>query len=327
MDRSSVAFFERPYPSANSALLQGECPLLVDTGFGSDVADLERWLSAQGTAPTELKLIVNTHHHSDHVGGNHWLQTAHGLPIAAHGSEGHAVNRRDPEACLGRWLRQPVEAYTVTHLLREGDTLSAGGAPWHVLHTPGHSPGHLVLYQPEEGVALTGDALLPGDVGWLKFHQDFQQRGLEAADQALDTLARLAELDLRLAYPGHGPVITGVAQAIQDSRTRLERFRLDPEKAGWHAAKRIFAFALMIDGPLSAEELAAYLLESPWFVDHAREVFRVTAEELLNLLVAEMLRSGAARWDRGRLHASGPHRSPPRRWARSPTTVAQWPPG
>ena len=146
MSRDRISFFERPYPDANCILIHGERPTLVDPGFGSRANELDDWLTTQGVSPADLALVVNTHHHTDHLGGNHHLQTRYDLPIAAHPWEGRAVNRRDPEACLARWLTQPVQAYQVTQFLRDGDTLRAGNSTWNVLHTPGHSLGHLVLH-------------------------------------------------------------------------------------------------------------------------------------------------------------------------------------
>ncbi len=67
-------FFERMFPSANMALIKDEFPVLVDTGFGSDWAETERLIREAGISPETLQLIVNTHYHSDHVGGNHQLQ-------------------------------------------------------------------------------------------------------------------------------------------------------------------------------------------------------------------------------------------------------------
>src|SRR5205807_1578835 len=114
-----LQFFERPYPSANMVLIRGPRPVLVDTGFGSDLPATEGLLHAAGVAPADLHLLVNTHYHSDHVGGNHGLQGRYGLPVAAHPWEAGPINRRDPEACGAAWLDQPVEPYTVTQPLAD----------------------------------------------------------------------------------------------------------------------------------------------------------------------------------------------------------------
>ena len=124
---SDIVFFERPYPSANSILLKGVRPVLVDSGFGSDTDELLSWLLAQGVSPEKLSLVVNTHHHSDHVGGNYRLQNDYGIPIAASYTEAKNINRRDPEACGARWLAQAVEPYTVNRFLHEGDVIGTGG--------------------------------------------------------------------------------------------------------------------------------------------------------------------------------------------------------
>src|SRR3954466_9619358 len=68
-----LTFFQRPFPSANMALLHGPRPVLFDTGFGSDADETESLLRQAGTPPDHLALIVNSHYHCDHVGGNHAL--------------------------------------------------------------------------------------------------------------------------------------------------------------------------------------------------------------------------------------------------------------
>ena len=82
-----VSFFARPYPSANVVLLHGSRPVLVDTGFGADVPALLHWLQTQDVTPAALALVVNTHFHCDHSGGNHALQAMHGVFIAAQAAE------------------------------------------------------------------------------------------------------------------------------------------------------------------------------------------------------------------------------------------------
>lgn len=320
MSGDLCAFFERPYPSANAVLLRGERPILVDSGFGSDVAELETWLRTQGVSPQRLALVVNTHHHSDHVGGNHVLQERYALLVAAHPCEADLVNRHDPEACVAAWLRQPVESYRVDRELREGDVLDTGGVTWQVLHTPGHTLGHLSLYAPKGRVLIVGDAVHLGDVGWLNPYRE----GVNALGRALETLERLSSLDVRLAFPGHGPALQHSTDVLAAGRARLEAWRAAPEKVAWHACKRIFAFALMIEGGLAEAEVEAYLLDSPWLQDHAAHAFGLEPHAFVPLLLREMVRSGAAGWQDGRLLARGEHRTPQPGWARGATTPGQW---
>jgi hydroxyacylglutathione hydrolase len=122
-----VAFFHGAHPGANAALLHGCRPVLVDSGFGSRTEALLVWLRRQGVAPARLALLVNTHHHSNHVGGN-FLFHQLGVPIAAHAVGAVLVNARDPQACSAAWLRQPVPPYAVARPLDEGDSAARCGA-------------------------------------------------------------------------------------------------------------------------------------------------------------------------------------------------------
>lgn len=320
MTDDPVAFFERPDPSANTLLLRGERPILVDSGFGSDVSALDTWLRAQGAAPQQLALLVNTHHHSDHVGGNHAFQQRHGVKVAAHAWEADLVNRRDPEACAAVWLRQPVEPYHVDRLLCGGEVLDTGGVTWQVLHTPGHTLGHLSLYAPRERVLILGDAVHLGDVGWLNPYRE----GVNALGRSLETLERLSLLDVRVAYSGHGPRVTDPPAVLAAGRARLKAWQAAPEKVAWHACKRIFAYALMIEGGLAETEVHPYLQASPWLHDHAVHAFGLEPASFIPLLLQEMLRSGAAQWQDRRLVARREHRVPRPDWPGAATTPRQW---
>ena len=99
MKKSSIIFFERKFPSANMILINDRLPILIDTGFGSEVKDTEHLIRDAGVSPEELHLIVNTHYHSDHVGGNFHFQKNYGIKIAAHKWEAELINFGDSEAC------------------------------------------------------------------------------------------------------------------------------------------------------------------------------------------------------------------------------------
>ena len=200
-----------------------------------------------------------------------------------------------------------MEPHEVDRALSEGDEIDAGGITLRVLHTPGHTLGHVSLWAPEEGVLILGDAVHGDDVSWINPFRE----GVGGIVRALETLDRLSELPVRRAYSGHGPMIEDLADALSAAKRRYERWLDEPEKAYWHACKRIFAYALMVYGGMTERELRAYLLRCPWFDDYARHGFGVELEEFLQPLLAEMLRSKAAAWRERRLVASAattPHR-------------------
>jgi hydroxyacylglutathione hydrolase len=87
-----LRFVERPFPSANSVVIAGSNPVLVDTGYGSDLRWTESLLVERGIDPAGLSLVVNTHYHSDHVGGNAGLQTSSPTRICS-GLRGRGIGR------------------------------------------------------------------------------------------------------------------------------------------------------------------------------------------------------------------------------------------
>ena len=259
-----LLFFERTYPSANVALIRGEHPVLVDTGYGSELAATENLLREAGVPPESLSLIVNTHYHSDHVGGNGGLQRRYETPVAAHRWEAALVNNRDREACSAEWLGQPVEPYEVNIPLSDGDEVDAGGVALEVLHTLGHTLGHISLYAPEEQVFIFEDAV-HDDVAWINPYRE----GAGALERTAESLDRLARLPIRWACSGHGPAIEDPLAVIDGARRRYDKWLSDPQKAAWHGCKRIFSYALMLRDGLDKAEVTDYLLGCPWFQDYA----------------------------------------------------------
>nr|WP_246350811.1 MBL fold metallo-hydrolase [Deinobacterium chartae] len=312
----------RTYPSAHSLALRGSRPILVDTGFGSDAAETERLLRAAGIEPATLMLVVHTHHHSDHVGGTAYLRARYGVPVAAHVLEAMRVNLRFPDACDAVWLDQPVEAYSVDLTLEEGAVIDAGSVQLEVLHTPGHTPGHISLWEPRERVLLLGDAAHSDDVAWLAVFGLYPQ----ALEQACASLERLLNLGARLAYSGHGAPTDQPRAVLEAALARYARWYEDPQRLAWHACKRILAFALMIRDGIAREEIGPYLLACPWFRDHARMAFGMNPQDFVEPLLQEMLRSRAAEWRQDKLVALTPHRVPGAEWARGPTDPAAWEP-
>lgn len=293
-----VHWRQRSFPDANLLLLQGRVPTLVDSGFVGHAARTAAWAHERCAG---VELVVNTHWHSDHVGGNALLQR-HGAAIAAGAPEAQALQRRDPGCCAAEYLDQPVAPYTVDEALSDGQVLTLGPAQWQVVTTPGHTPGHLCLWQPEERLLVVGDALSDYDVGWVNLALD----GAAAAATALASLERLAALSPRVLLTAHGPVPADTGAALGKALQRARRLVDDPQGAVWYGARRIFAYALMIREGIDTEEVEAYLLARRWLADAALQLDR-DPQGLAEELVTGMLRSGAVVVEGGRLRAAAEH--------------------
>jgi glyoxylase-like metal-dependent hydrolase (beta-lactamase superfamily II) len=149
---------------------------------------LDAALQEQGL---QVRWVLLTHHHRDHIGGATHLQ-AHGATLLSH--------PRTATLVAERWSVQ------VDALLQDGDLLHPS-IPWRVLHTPGHAPGHLCAHHDETVVA--GD-LVAGEGTIVLDSND------EADLQAyLDSLQRIARLGPKRLLPAHGPVIEPALPLLQ----------------------------------------------------------------------------------------------------------------
>jgi glyoxylase-like metal-dependent hydrolase (beta-lactamase superfamily II) len=301
-------------------LIKDERPVLIDTGFGSDISETLSLIEKSGIQPGDLSLIVNTHFHSDHVGGNYYLQKHYRIPIVAHKWEADLVNHRHPEACTSEWSDQQVEPYHVNELLSDGDVIRTGSRTLQVIHTPGHTLGHISLYEPEEKLLICGDLLQKSDVGWLNIFRE----GLASAQIAMDSLERIAALPIDRVYPGHGPQIDDPQKAIDGARTRLEKWMQSPEKISWHACKRLFAFALIMYDGIHKDEMESYLLSCGWFQDYARHAFQYEPKDFIPVLLNEMIRSKAASWQGNLLAPNIPYRAPDKEWLDQKIRPRDW---
>jgi len=318
--KTEILFFERSFPSANSIVIRDEQTFLVDSGFGSDVIRTEKLLTDAGILPKQLNGIINTHYHSDHVGGNHYFQKQYGLQIAAHLWEGEMVNRCDLESCCAHYLDQPVEQYIVQHLLVDEQEIITGHSALQVLHTPGHTLGHIALYEPKQQILICGDLFHYNDLGWLNIYRE----GTNSLRRSYESLERLAKLSIKKAYPGHGRVIDDPLIMIDKARNRLEKWMLSPEKMAWHACKRIFSFTLMIRNGLTSKEITPYLLSCGWFDDFAVHSFRLEPKEFVQPLLDEMIRSKAATWHQDKLIATAPYEAPIPKWMKEDWKPFNW---
>jgi glyoxylase-like metal-dependent hydrolase (beta-lactamase superfamily II) len=295
---SWVAWEQRPFPDANLLFLPGRNPVLVDSGFVGHANRTADWVHAR---TGQLSLVVNTHWHSDHVGGNGLLQ-AKGAGIAAAVTDADTISRRDPGCCQAEYLDQPVAPYTVDHPLRDEQVMQLGQAEWQVIATPGHTPGHLCLWQPDERLLVVGDVLSDYDVGWVNIALD----GPAAAATALASLQRLSDLSPRILIPAHGPILADTASALAAALRRAQRLVDDPDGAVWYGARRVFAYALMIRGGIPTTQVEQYLHQRAWLIDAAR-LLDQAPDALAAELVESMLRGGSIVVREGRIYAAAEH--------------------
>lgn len=152
-----------------TAVLSGREVVLVDTGGRGSLPHIEAGLGALGRSLRDIRLIVATHCHPDHVGSVAAVAGASGARLAAHGAEAGflAGERPFPSPFRNRVLARASTRFVprlyggaaeVDVLLRDGDRLPVD-EEIRVVHAPGHTPGSICLHLPGRGVLVVGDAL------------------------------------------------------------------------------------------------------------------------------------------------------------------------
>jgi len=188
--------------------LQQNCSLLWDADTMEGVlidpgGEAERLTGEAEKLGVTIKEMWLTHGHLDHAGGAKDIREATGAPIIGPHKEDQF------------WLDQIEASYekygmagmgkdvTPDRYLEEGDVLKLGDVEFGVVHTPGHTPGHVVIYNQELKIAFVGDVLFRGSVGRTDFPRSNPAQLIESIKTKLWPLGN----DMRF-IPGHGPAST-----------------------------------------------------------------------------------------------------------------------
>ncbi|REG60684.1 glyoxylase-like metal-dependent hydrolase (beta-lactamase superfamily II) [Paraburkholderia sp. BL6669N2] len=237
----SIRVFERGWLSSNNVLLVDDaCAALVDTGYATH-APQTLALVRQALGARPLDLIVNTHLHSDHCGGNALLQATWPCRTVIPASEAGAVQEWDETRLTFRATGQTCERFTLTGTIAPGARLRLGALDWDVLGAPGHDPHSLMLYCADERILISADALWENGFGVI-FPELEGESGFAEEQAVLEAIARL---DVRLVIPGHGAPFTNVEQALERAFSRVAWLRADPARNAKNALKVLIVFKLL----------------------------------------------------------------------------------
>jgi len=163
--------------------------------------DIEDVLALVRKHNLQVKQIVITHAHIDHVGGAMKLKAATGAPILMNQNDYALLKMLDMQAA---WVgMQPPGAVQVDEAVSQGRVLKIGDISSNVIHTPGHTEGSICLYFPKERKLIAGDTLFAGGIG----RTDLPGGSTEKIMRSLHTQV-LALPDETEVIPGHGPVTT-----------------------------------------------------------------------------------------------------------------------
>jgi glyoxylase-like metal-dependent hydrolase (beta-lactamase superfamily II) len=287
-----MAVFERGWLSSNNILLSGrDTTALIDSGYGMHAAQtLALTQSALNGRP--LDLLLNTHLHSDHCGGNAALQRAYPA-LQTHIPPGQSAHVRDwdPHALTYAPTGQTCPPFGFDAVLVPGSDIRLGDLLWQVHAAPGHDTHSVILFEPAARVLVSADALWERGFGVV-----FPElEGVDAFDAVGSTLDLIESLAPRIVIPGHGPAFSGVETSIAFARQRLDGFAAQPLKHLTYGAKVLLKFKLLEVQSIEQDELMAWATATAYLaMIHRTHFSALDLAPWLAQLMADLERSGAA---------------------------------
>ncbi len=202
-------------------LIEGDGLTMIDAGLPRQADKVLALVRKIGRRPEELRRIVITHHHVDHIGSARDLMTATGAELYVHAEDapyvrGERTQETNPHPGLVSTLLKPamqmtaskyptIDWPTVHHEVRDGDEIDVGGK-LRAVHVPGHTAGSVAWLWDEQSVLFSGDAVMHALGLGLPFGMF-----TDDMDQAKRSIARLGQLSFENACFGHGGAVVGGA--------------------------------------------------------------------------------------------------------------------
>jgi len=259
-----------PLKFVNAYLIPGEGGwTLIDPGLRTPEAE-RLWLEAMercGIRAADIRAVVLTHQHPDHIGLAGWFQERSDAPVyMSEQAYGYAMRLWGPgrtftaelqalyrENGLPRGLEEALEDHLERFVamvsplpdpsfVRGGGTIEIGGVSWEIIDTPGHADGHLCFWQRDARLMLCGDQVLPGITPNISLVPGGEPGVLA---RYLNSLAMLEAFEAEWAYPGHRDPFRGM------------RSRIGEIKA--HHIRRLAVMEDMLAEPLTGYEICMRL--------------------------------------------------------------------
>jgi glyoxylase-like metal-dependent hydrolase (beta-lactamase superfamily II) len=288
---ASLRVIERGWLNCNQVVMLAPGDnVLVDSGYCTHrERTLELLASPAGLDGEPLERLINTHCHSDHMGGNAAVVSQYGSRITIPAGEVKNVAPWTPQSVWMEEFDQRADPFHFDDTIDAGQFFEGGGFQWQAYAAPGHDMDALMFFEPVNRILISGDALWESAMGFV-----WPEEGANPfIDAARETLATIERLEPSAVIPGHGAPFMDAAGAIARVRDRLDAFARDPAKNARHVMKSMFVFALLDKRSMPLADVPGYVARVPCYRRVSERFLGVPPEGLAEWLVGDLLRSGA----------------------------------
>jgi glyoxylase-like metal-dependent hydrolase (beta-lactamase superfamily II) len=281
-------FIQRGFLNGNHFLFRGDRPVLVDSGYIGDFNRTRELLEELGTDLSSVRLIVNTHTHCDHIGGNALVQEMSGCEVALHTIGRHFIETGDDWSTWWRYYAQEARFFKCTHSIRDGDAVAIGPYEFRAIHTPGHAADGIVLYHSPSGTLLSSDTLWEKDMAVMTLRIE----GSAALFAHQESLEKISGLNVRRVYPGHGRPFSDFRAAVEEAQKRLKTYFVERERIGQDLIKRIIIYTLLMRREVEEEGFHDHLMAARWFRETVDLYFHSEYELKYREILEHLTRKG-----------------------------------
>ena len=294
---ADLFFIERGYLNANHFVYRSPSPVLIDTAYIGDTGDTEHRINALGVDLADIRLIISTHSHCDHIGANKYIQDKSGCDIALHKIGKHFIDTRDDWATWWKYYNQKAEFFNVTYALNHGDIMEVGPHRFHVIYTPGHASDGIALFNEDAKILISSDSLWENDMPAMTLRIE----GSTALFRAQDSLEKIQALNARIVYPGHGRSFTNVSDAIAKSQKKIQAYLKNREDIGLDLIKRISIYTLLMREGFNQDLFFDHLMQALWYKETVELYFNGDYRGMYDQVMGDFINRGIVKAKNGKL--------------------------
>ena len=300
---NGVVVIERGWLNCNQILLTSEHEnILIDSGYGRH-ADATIDYVEQVLQGKLLHRLINTHCHSDHMGGNRALREHYACRVTIPAGEVQHVVPWTAQSCWAEQMDQYAEEFQFDDVICAGDVFDGGNLQWRAVAAPGHDMGALMFWCESERMLITGDALWERGMGfvWPSAEGNAPSSNIRAAFATFDVIEALNPATI---IPGHGAPFFDVKSSLEFNRSKLSALARDPVKAARNVAKSLFVFSLLDKQTMPVSSLESYIAKVPVFKQLDDAFLHMGLDAIAVMLKTELLAAGAVVLRGGELSAT-----------------------